>query len=242
MSFVLYVILLMSSFGCGVQTENMISGETDIKEETIKETRVEEKTVRTEEKDVEKTVNNPFFPYRRDVTIKCGAKFEYIEGEAALKLSQLESTQQGLLYQISYGDLIVLDSDMEAIAGYEYSKELGYLWITEDKIYFFTEYSEGVRTDLCQSGILPEGASVICQDKPVDETNKDKKGSHEYIKVKDDRVCYGSYNDLVETGFWRSFIWERGRGILVYKEGYGAGRERIELYQIEYDPYGKYGF
>ena len=190
-----------------------------------------------------------YFPYQGDVTMRYGAAFDGgVGGEVDLKLEERMKSENGMLYRISYDNVRITDNgaDMGSeIAFYEQGRELGYFWITEDKIYFFEEISEEETADLCQNGKLPELSMIVLQNAPLEETNKGEKAWHEYIIKKENRVRFGLYNDMVETGFWRSIIWEKGNGILVFRQGYGAGRDVVELYckdWVEYDATGRYGF
>lgn len=211
-----------------------------------------EVTETTESSDADSVNENiaAYFPYQGDVTMRYGAEFEGgIGGEVDLKLEELIKSENGRLYQISYDNVIITDDDegiaREEIEFYEQGRDLGYFWVAEDKIYFFEEISEEEIDDLCQNRELPELSMVVLQNAPLEETNKGEKAWHEYIKIKDNRVRFGGYNDMVETGFWRSIIWEKENGILVFRQGYGAGRGMIELYckdVIEYDSNGWYGF
>ena len=46
------------------------------------------------------------------------------------------------------------------------------------------------------------------------------------------QVCtYRSYNDLTETGYYERFVWEKGKGLIEYKSGFGAERDRIYLWR-----------
>lgn len=40
---------------------------------------------------------------------------------------------------------------------------------------------------------------------------------------------YRGYNTLTETGYYESFIWEAGKGLVEYRSGYGAGADAVEL-------------
>jgi len=59
--------------------------------------------------------------------------------------------------------------------------------------------------------------------------SNDEEGWRESI-VYDGFMCeYRGYNTLVETGFYECFIWEKGKGLIMYKSGFGAEKDDIEL-------------
>lgn len=250
------VFLVCLCTGCDNSSEDIVSTiteTTEIAESSDKDTvpATTEAVEKPEIADADSVNENTaaYFPYQGDVTMRYGAEFEGgIGGEVDLKLEEVIKSENGRLYQLSYDNVMITDNDagiQREIAFYEQGRELGYFWVAEDKIYFFEEIEEEETDDLCQNGKLPELSMVVLQNAPLEETNKGEKAWHEYIKIKDNRVRFGVYDDTVETGFWRSIIWEKGNGILVFRQGYGAGRDMIELYckdGIEYDSSGRYGF
>lgn len=44
-----------------------------------------------------------------------------------------------------------------------------------------------------------------------------------------DKRLYESYDNTVDTGYYDNITWERGKGIVHYESGYGAGRDSMEL-------------
>ncbi len=54
-------------------------------------------------------------------------------------------------------------------------------------------------------------------------------GFHHYIDVENDEIIYHSYNNLTETGYYETFVWKIGVGLIQYKSGFGAERESIKL-------------
>jgi hypothetical protein len=54
-------------------------------------------------------------------------------------------------------------------------------------------------------------------------------GWHHYVTVNGDIIESHSYDKQVESGYYETFIWEKGRGLIYYASGYGAERDSIEL-------------
>lgn len=64
-----------------------------------------------------------------------------------------------------------------------------------------------------------------------EDSLKEEKGWHEEIMVEGTVCTYRSYNDLTETGYYERFVWEKGKGLIEYKSGFGAERDRIYLWR-----------
>lgn len=77
---------------------------------------------------------------------------------------------------------------------------------------------------------LDLGFFYVKQDEATkDALGKDNKGWHQYIAANGNKREYHSYNNLVETGFYESFVWEKNRGLIKYRSGFGAERDSIDL-------------
>ena len=135
-------------------------------------------------------------------------------------------------------DLNCCEIEMEGLpAGVVYNFEvwgngdvrtLGYLYITNEKIYKFNEFEESI--DALVNNKIPEDAYIVCQKEEMkDALDKNEKGWHQYIEIKGDTIEYHSYNNQVESGYFETIIWKKDVGISYYQSGYGAGREGIEL-------------
>ena len=73
--------------------------------------------------------------------------------------------------------------------------------------------------------------TVVCQEMGKEDSLKEEKGWHEEIMVEGTVCTYRSYNDLTETGYYERFVWEKGKGLIEYKSGFGAERDRIYLWR-----------
>jgi len=77
---------------------------------------------------------------------------------------------------------------------------------------------------------LPLDGYIVCQNEELkDPLDENVKGWHHYIKVDGDKRESHYYNTAVDTGYYENMIWERGKGLISYRSGYGALREAIEL-------------
>ena len=106
---------------------------------------------------------------------------------------------------------------------------LGYFYVQKDKIYKIELTEENLNKVKKGEG-LPDSSVIVCQDKELKDTlSKDEPGFHHYLEVDGDKREYHSYNNQVSTGYYESYTWDKGKGLINYRSGYGAERDSIEL-------------
>lgn len=174
------------------------------------------------------TAQTPFFFDHGTEMVEFEAEFagtpfgEY--EQAKIQVEQVAQGENGILYTL------MIESDAEAAGRYSYGGDrffLGYFYVTEDKIYRMDEAE--MEVDIKNEEEFPAKGTVVCQETGKEDSLKAEKGWHEMITV-DGTVCtYRSYNDLTETGYYESFVWEKGKGLIEYKSGLGAEKDRIYL-------------
>ena len=81
-----------------------------------------------------------------------------------------------------------------------------------------------------EEDILSRG-KIVCQDEELkDSLDENQKGEHEYMLLDKNQRQYHSYNNLVESGFYETFVWEQNMGLVSYRSGFGAEKDAIEIY------------
>ncbi|MCM1233634.1 MAG: hypothetical protein NC489_26265 [Ruminococcus flavefaciens] len=141
--------------------------------------------------------------------------YDLIE-EVELQVICVAKEKQGIVYQLRI-------AGVDAEEDYMKSRfELGFFYVTNDKIYLYRGNEIPKEQDFLANGI------IICQEDSKEEELRDD-GTRDYIEY-DGRQCYyGSYNTLTDTGFYETFVWERGVGLIQYKSGFGAAGEEITI-------------
>lgn len=148
---------------------------------------------------------------------------DIVEQDVKLNINELASFKNGKLYELK------LDS-IEGVPNDRLS--LGYFYVQKDKIYKIEPTEENL-SKLKTSEELPDGSVIVCQDEEIKDTlGKDKPGFHHYLEINGDKREYHSYNNQVATGYYESLTWEKGKGLINYRSGYGAERDSIELQLI----------
>lgn len=143
-----------------------------------------------------------------------------VKKEVKLNIVELVNLKNGKLYELRL-------QDVEGVPDERLS--FGYFYVEKDKIYKMEPAKENI--DVLKAGEeLPNGSVVVCQDEEIkDSLEKDEPGWHYYLEISGDRREYHAYNNQVSSGYYESFIWEKNKGLIGYRSGYGAERDSIEL-------------
>ncbi|ADZ85414.1 hypothetical protein [Cellulosilyticum lentocellum] len=173
------------------------------------------------------TKRNPFF-FEEDISyVKYNGQFlfdDIINDSVRLGINKIAQLNDGELYELK----------LQAIEGVPDDRlSLGYLYVQEDKIYKIAYGDEKIK-QFISSEEIPEGSAIICQDDEIkDDLAKGEAGWHHYLTIDGDKCEYHSYSNLIETDYYESFTWEKGKGLINYRSGFGAERDAIELKKIE---------
>ena len=145
---------------------------------------------------------------------------DVVKEKVNLNINKLAILNDGELFELK----------IDPIAGIpDESLNLGYFYVQKDKIYKIEPTEENLNL-LKTSNKLPNNSVMVCQNEALkDSLTQEEKGWHQYILVNGDKREYHSYNNLVETGYYESFTWEKECGLVNYSSGYGAGANSIEL-------------
>lgn len=147
--------------------------------------------------------------------------------QVQIQVEQVEQWENGILYTM------MIESDTEDDSRYFYDRDrffLGYFYVSEDKIYRIDENKMEKINIKNEEDFIARG-TVVCQEMGKEDSLKEEKGWHEEIMVEGTVCTYRSYNDLTETGYYERFVWEKGKGLIEYKSGFGAERDRIYLWR-----------
>ncbi|MCM1231903.1 MAG: hypothetical protein NC124_18220 [Clostridium sp.] len=135
--------------------------------------------------------------------------------EVELQIICVAKEKQGIVYQLKI-------EGVDAEEDYIKSRlELGFFYVTDDKIYLYRGHEIPKEQDFLLNGI------IICQEDSREELRED--GMRDYIEYNGQQCYYGSYNTLTDTGFYEMFVWEKEIGLTQYKSGFGAADEEIYI-------------
>lgn len=168
-----------------------------------------------------------FFTKGTETATYTGKLWDMSESDTELELNitKLQSFAEGDMYRLE----ILYDSKLQDVWGVD-RLNLGLFLVMGDQIYR-AEETEGANYTV--ENILSTGTLVCSNESKADVLGESEQGWHEYIVTENGRSEYHAYNNLVETGYYECFIWEKGKGLVHYRSGYGAGADAIELNLVE---------
>lgn len=152
----------------------------------------------------------------RTDTLDCNIKNLYIG-----------ASSKGTLYQMQLDVPDVANVSEELL-------NIGFFYFEKDRIYRMLELSQEEQSKLLTDGIIPDSATIVCQDEEIKDKNSNKKGWHERIDRNEDVVEYYRWNDENTTNFYEHIFWEENVGIILYRRGYAAELDSITMWREEY--------
>lgn len=144
--------------------------------------------------------------------------------QMTLIITEVRRFDEGVLYELKCdSDENIVDRNGIPVL------YLGLFYVQDNNIYFLRD--EAVKDELTTvDAIIKTGTLVCCEEGYADVLGEDERGWHEYIETDGNTRIYHGYNSLVETGYYESFSWEFGKGLLEYRRGYGAEADALELF------------
>lgn len=173
--------------------------------------------------------NKYFFPDEGSIIYKTQFTFleeELLPQEIDLSINEILRFEQGILYELK----INFDDDFAGRTYYGWDRfHLGYFYVQEDRILLLR--GENILNEITSEEDILSMGKIVCQDEELkDSLNEDQNGEHEYISINENQRQYHSYNNLVESAFYETFVWEQNIGLVRYRSGFGAEKDGIELY------------
>ncbi len=174
---------------------------------------------------VEKSNLNSFFLENKFKLVKFKGRFssedgDIIERDVSIQIEKMIELKSGIIYKLK----------IQPIRGVSEERLLlGLFYIQKDKIYKIEPTEENIEI-IRKENKIPTESNIVCQEGEIkDNLKQEQKGYHQYLLVKEDLREYHSYNNMVESGYFETFIWERNIGLKYYKSGYGAEFSLVEL-------------
>ena len=219
---------VIQSTECNQETEAILTSpgadaSRDLQEEHIEEI-TENITEDTAQKIIEEEATDHSFFFDenvKEVTYEGSFLFDdIIQKEVKLSVNPCYVFDDGSLYELQ----------IQPVEGIPDERlHLGYFYIEQDKIYRL-QIAKGDIDSIKTREQAIENAVIVCQDEAMKDTLGEEEGGwHQSIEAYEDQREYHFYNNQNETGFYETFIWQKGKGLISYRSGYGAERDAIEL-------------
>lgn len=177
-------------------------------------------------------VSAGFYDERGDIpALKYKTKMNFI------KIAKLK---KGILYHLKIEQASELKIPTKRLS-------LGYFYVQKNRIMRIWEnndyeaqgnvwtLSKKTLNRIIKTSEIPKYSTIVWQKKTYKDTLKhDKIDWHQYLKKIQDspkkRLRYGGYYQYPQhSGYWETFIWEEGTGLIFYQSGYRDGVECIRL-------------
>ncbi len=163
---------------------------------------------------------NPYWPTDNKLERQFDGQFTCTTGDGQLERRPVKVSFQPIdsaLYRLQI-------EPIEGFTGDNARFDLGYFYVTPDKIY-------RLDTTFTVSALTAEQTGeVVCHNQPQpDPLPGTDEGWHASVTVAHSRSMYHGYNNQVDTGFSEQFTWLEGTGLVYYRSQYGADRDVIEL-------------
>lgn len=185
---------------------------------------------------------NPYFYQNKSVKLSAMAKYQDFETVVSepidINMYLVKQYKKGKLYRLVIPSVIELGAERTNI----------YFYVTEDQIYrvfsyiykdkkciTFYDNDELLISTLNTDEKLIKNSEVICQSEPiVDKLAEEEVGIHVDITKKGNKIFYNrcDIQQNGERGFYESFVWKKGKGLIKYRSGYKMESEILYLDSI----------
>lgn len=196
--------------------------------------------------DIEKHLNS-FFPYEESFSQTFDGRFNFFESVELKTQVNFEKLMYGNnreVWEIIFEEIYWSDGELEFKTESEV-RNLGYFFITENKIFWVRKMSTTKLKEICDSFIdennLPTEAVVVCQEDEKPDLDKEKTGIHSEI------ISCGTNNDVRQFSTWYiksdysdireiySYAFKKNIGLISYHgRETQAGLNAVQLWNCKY--------
>ena len=163
-----------------------------------------------------------------------------LEYKTKMNFIKIAKLKKGILYHLKIEQASDLKIPTKRLS-------LGYFYVQKNRIMRIWEnndyeaqgnvwtLSKKTLNRIIKTSEIPKYSAIIWQKKTYkDKLKHDKIDWHQYLKKIQDspqkRLRYGGYYQYPQhSGYWETFIWEEGTGLIFYQSGYRDGVECIML-------------
>lgn len=163
-----------------------------------------------------------------------------LDYKTEINFLEVAKLKKGVLYHLKIGQASEFKIPTKRLSlGYFYVEKNRIMRIWENNDYEAQEnvwtLSKKTLNRIIKTSKIPKYSATIWQKKTYKDTLKrDKIDWHQYLKKIQDspkkRLRYGGYYQYPQhSGYWETFIWEEGTGLIFYQSGYRDGVDYIML-------------
>ena len=163
-----------------------------------------------------------------------------LDYKTEINFLEVAKLKKGVLYHLKIGQASEFKIPTKRLS-------LGYFYVQKNRIMRIWEnndyeaqgnvwtLSKKTLNRIIKTSEIPKYSTIVWQKKTYKDTLKhDKIDWHQYLKKIQDspkkRLRYGGYYQYPQhSGYWETFIWEEGTGLIYYQSGYRDGVDYIML-------------
>lgn len=163
-----------------------------------------------------------------------------LDYKTEINFLEVAKLKKGVLYHLKIGQASEFKIPTKRLS-------LGYFYVQKNRIMRIWEnndyeaqgnvwtLSKKTLNRIIKTSEIPKYSTIVWQKKTYKDTLKhDKIDWHQYLKKIQDspkkRLRYGGYYQYPQhSGYWETFIWEEGTGLIFYQSGYRDGVDYIML-------------
>ena len=163
-----------------------------------------------------------------------------LDYKTEINFLEVAKLKKGVLYHLKIGQASEFKIPTKRLS-------LGYFYVEKNRIMRIWEnndyeaqgnvwtLSKKTLNRIIKTSEIPKYSTIVWQKKTYKDTLKhDKIDWHQYLKKIQDspkkRLRYGGYYQYPQhSGYWETFIWEEGTGLIFYQSGYRDGVDYIML-------------
>lgn len=152
--------------------------------------------------------------YSVKITYAADGEEEWCTSKGIAKIHKVKNCQNAVVYNI------IINSDDK----YFKNESMEYFYVEDEKIYIVDDYNKN------RNNIDSNNLQLVYQQENLEEDGGE--GLHYSITNDSNAVIFSLYTNLVETGYYNRIEWGKARNIVLFKRGFGAGRD---LLQVEFN-------
>lgn len=168
----------------------------------------------------ESEYRNEYFPYKDSMNLEYSVikLFEEDASVVPVNVELLDTYEEGDVYRIT---IEYEDVPERYYWGVTDRYNLGTFYVTDNTIYVLDEREDTpTEEEFLSSGL------VVCAD---EDSQQDINGEEITLKHEGDDCIFSRHNTLIESGYYISYRWVKGKGLAYIRSGYGAEGDPIEI-------------
>lgn len=185
---------------------------------------------------------NPYFYQKESVDLSAMAEYYDVETTTSeqidIKVYLVKKYEKGELYRFVIPSIVGLGTERTNLYFYVTENQIYRLFsyvYEDDRCITFYDNDNLLTSTLYTDEKLIENSVVVCQTESMsDRLAQEEAGMHFSITKQKDNIVYSrcDIENNGEVGFYESFVWKKGKGLVEYRSGYKIEADILYLDSI----------